>query len=271
MSDRAYDFRVIPLEAIDPPPIPMRDGMDPEKLAELEASIRDKGILSPLGVYQAGDRYVIIYGHRRYIAAHHLGELAVPCRVHADGSAREEDYKFTENYFREEVNPASEAAWFADLLDRKHAGNVEALCAELGLRESFVQGRLDLLRGGEDVLLALRDHLINLAVARELNKIKAPDWRAFYLADAIKHGATAATVQGWRLERERADRVAHAEASGQIANVAPSSEAPIETIDACLLCALTDDPLEMEYARVHRDCLRAYRRTQRAALAGGAS
>lgn len=270
MTERAYDFRVLPIEAIDPPPIPMRDAMDPDKLRELESSIRQKGILSPLGVYAAGDRYVLIYGHRRYVAAEHVGEARVPCRVHADGHAREEDFKFTENYMREEVNPAAEAAWFADLLERKHAGNIEALCADLGVRESFVQGRLDLLRGGADVLLALRDQTINLAVARELNKIKAPDWRAFYLADAVKYGATAATVQGWRLERERAARVEAAEGSGAGIVAAIPAEVPIQTVDHCLICALPDDPLEMEYARVHRDCARAHRRAQRAALAGEA-
>jgi ParB/RepB/Spo0J family partition protein len=271
VGDRSFDFRLIALEAIDPPPVPMRDAMDPEKLGELEASIRDKGILSPLGVYARGDRFVIIYGHRRYVAAQHVGELAVPCRVHEDGSAREEDYKFTENYFREDVNPAAEAAWFADLLERKHAGNIEALCAELGLRESFVQGRLDLLRGGEDVLLALRDHSITLSVARELNKIRPADWRSFYLADAIAQGATAAIVQRWRIERERLAKIEAAEARGELAAVPAAIESPIHSIDVCLVCALPDDPLEMEFARVHKDCARAHRRAQRAALAGGTS
>lgn len=260
--ERQYDFRVLELGRIDPPPVAMREAMDPEKLEELKASIRAKGVVSPLGVYVAGDRFTIIYGHRRYIAARAIGERVVPCRVHADGSAREEDYKFTENYYREDVNPAEEATWFADLLERKHAGNIEALCAELSLKESFIQGRLDLLRGDAAVLQALRERRIVLGVARELNKIHDEGWRRHYLTDALEQGANSTTVRTWRMNFERYQTQQDLVARGAVPDVAPSSEAPLGTLDACLICGRTVGQHVMTYVKVHNDCLSVHQRNQ---------
>jgi len=266
MNDRArsYDFRVIPLDLIDPPPLPMRDAMDDTKLAELTDSIARKGVQSPLGVYERDGRFVISYGHRRRVAAERAGETLLPCRVYADGGATEEDDKWTENYYREEVNPAEEATWFADLLERKHGGAIEALCADLHLRESFVNGRLDLLRGDPLVLEALRARKVNLAVARELNKVKEPDWRRHYLADAVDMGATADIVKGWRIARERTATLAAAAADPNAPTVAPSSEVPIESAETCILCLIPGDEHDMAYVRVHRTCWTVHRRHQHA-------
>lgn len=268
-AERQYDFRVIELARINPPLLPMREAMDLEKLEELKGSIREKGVVSPLGVYVDGDRFTIIYGHRRYVAAGAIGERVVPCRVHVDGNAREEDYKFTENYYREDVNPAAEATWFADLLERKHAGNIEALCAALGLKESFIQGRLDLLRGDELVLQALRERKIVLGVARELNKMRDQGWRRHYLADALEQGANSTTVRIWRMNYERYQTQQELAASGAVPAVEPSSEAPLGSADICLICRSADDLHEMEYVRVHKSCLQVHERNTRATLAAG--
>jgi ParB family chromosome partitioning protein len=264
---RLYDFRVIALDLIDPPPAPMRESFDPAKLEELTHSIRDKGIVSPIGVYASGDRFVVIYGHRRRVAAELAGELAAPCRVHPDGTAREEDYKFTENYYREEVNPAEEATWFAHLLETKHAGQIEPLAAELRLSVNFLNGRLDLLRGDPAILQALREKRLNLAVARELNKIRNPAWRAHYLADAIEMGATAAMVRTWRTNAERTDALQAAAADPDAEAIAPSTAAPIVSQDLCILCLDPGDNHETEFVRVHRSCLQVHRRAQRGAAA----
>lgn len=262
---RDYDFRVLALRDIDPPPIVMRESMDDVKLGELVTSIRDKGVVSPIGVYENEGRFTIIYGHRRFVAAERAGELSLPARVHADGTAREEDYKFTENYYREEVNPAEEATYFADVLDRKFDGDILGMCAHFGLTESFVQGRLDLLRGDDDVLAALKAKKISLGVARELNKMKDAGYRRLRLADAMEIGASITTVQSWRIQDQRTLDANANLAHGAAGNVAPSTESPLTNVDVCPFCDLDDDQHDMEFVRVHRSCHQIQRRRLRAA------
>ena len=59
--------RLIPIDQIDPNPDQPRQAMG--DLAELIASITEKGIIEPLVVRQRGSRYQIIAGERRYQAA----------------------------------------------------------------------------------------------------------------------------------------------------------------------------------------------------------
>ena len=265
MSARSYDFRLIPLEAIDPPAITMREHMDDRKLEELAASIRSDGLRQPIGVRPVGDRYRVAYGHRRLIACGLVGEAAIPCFVLADDSDEEEAAKIAENWLREDTNPAEDATYFAYLLEHRYDGNIELLCRSLGVKESRVQGRLDLLRGDSAVLEALRASRITLAVARELNRMKDEGWRRHYLADAIEQGATASVVQRWRIDADRRAELARTSGAEPDADASAAAPVPLTSIDRCLLCALDDDPLEMEFVRVHRSCHTQHRRLQRAA------
>jgi ParB/RepB/Spo0J family partition protein len=263
-AGRTYDFRVIPMTVIDPPERAMREQMDDVKLEALARDITRNGILQPLGVSPVGDRYRIAWGHRRYIAATMAGETHVPCRVFFHGAAHEEELKYVENTLREDVNPAEEATWLADLLDQKYDGNLVALCAALNVRESTVNGRLDLLRGDPAVLTALKAKQIRLGVARELNKMHEPSWRAYRLQDAITQGATERVVRDWRLSDERHLSLQRATDAGALPAVPPSTEVPIGSVDRCLICGLGSEPQEMEYVRVHRSCHRVHLRNMAA-------
>jgi ParB/RepB/Spo0J family partition protein len=257
---RRYDFRVVSIDAIDPPERAMREQMDDDELDKLAANIKRNGILQPPGVVPVGDRFRISWGHRRLVAAQMAGEHAIPVRVLLDDDVQEEEFKYAENTFRENVNPAEEATWLADLLEHKHGGDLDSLCLALNLKESTVNGRLDLLRGDDQVRAALQTNKIGLGVARELNRMKEPSWRAYRLAEAIEQGSTERVVRDWRISDERTLAVQRATADGSIPAVPPSTEAPIGTVDMCLLCTLASDQNEMDYVKVHRSCLRKFLR-----------
>jgi ParB/RepB/Spo0J family partition protein len=264
-AGRAYDFRLIPIAFIDPPAVSMRESMDDRKLEELAADIRTNGLRQPLGVRPIGDRFRVSYGHRRRIASEMAGELVIPCFVLADDDDQEEEFKVAENWLREETNAAEEATYFAHLLEHKYAGNIEEMCQRLNLRESRINGRLDLLRGDPAVFAALRAKRINLAVARELNKIRHDALRAHRLADAIDQGATAGTVQRWRIADERFVALQDADARGAMTSEATPGASPITSVQRCVLCGLDDDQHTIEYVAVHRDCHSQHLRLRRAA------
>lgn len=263
---RNYDFRVIAIALIDPPLVAMRETMDDRKLEELAADIRDNGLNQPIGVRPVGDRFRVVYGHRRRVACELARELEIPCFVLADDDDVEESRKISENWLREETNPAEEATYFAHLLEHKYHGAIEPMCRALGVRESRINNRLELLRGHEFVLDALRAKKIILAVARELNKVRNEGYARLYLEQAIQFGATAPVVARWRMAREQMDKAAALEASGEIVAPDPLSAPPIQTVDHCLLCALASDRHDMEYVLVHRSCLTSWLRQQRAQL-----
>src|SRR5947207_13926595 len=109
--ERRYDFRVVPLELIDPPELAMREKMDDRRLEELAADIKRDGILQWLGVIALPDgRFRISWGHRRYVAAGLAGETVVPVRV-VDDATKGEDFKIQENYHQDPLNPMAEATY----------------------------------------------------------------------------------------------------------------------------------------------------------------
>lgn len=262
--ERRYDFRVVALELIDPPPIAMREEMDDRALEELAADIKRNGILQPPGVIERDGRYVIVWGHRRFEAAKLAGEAAIPVRVLFDSSLDEEDLKISENRHQEPVNPMGEATYFADILERKFGGDIEQMSAAIHVPISTIDARLELLRGWPDVQAALRAGTIRLGVARELNRMKHEDWMKFRLGEAIDQGASERVVRDWRISDVKHLAMQQAEASGAIAAVPPSTEAPIGNVDTCVVCFIADDGIDMTYVKVHNDCLKGLLRRVRA-------
>ena len=70
-------IRMISINKIDPSPNQARTELG--NIEELMASIKEKGILQPIIVREKNDRYEIIAGERRCIAAKNVGLKDIPC------------------------------------------------------------------------------------------------------------------------------------------------------------------------------------------------
>ena len=70
-------IRMVSINKIDPSPNQARTELG--NIEELMASIKEKGILQPIIVRKKNDRYEIIAGERRCIAAKNVGLKDVPC------------------------------------------------------------------------------------------------------------------------------------------------------------------------------------------------
>src|SRR5437879_4068617 len=71
----------IPIGLIDPNPLQPRRLFEQEKLDELAQSIRSNGIIQPLVVRRAGERYQLVAGERRWRAAKLAEIVTVPVVV----------------------------------------------------------------------------------------------------------------------------------------------------------------------------------------------
>ncbi|MCX7741397.1 MAG: ParB/RepB/Spo0J family partition protein [Meiothermus sp.] len=193
----------LPLSALSPTPQPRRRF---EKLEELAASIKERGVLQPLLVRKAeGGRYEIVAGERRYRAAELAGLTEVPVVVLEVDAATASQIALVENLQREDLNPYEETLGILALLEMKLnrgreevisllqrmwnetrgkvtqnvLGNAEAVQVEENFRtlgrmtwQSFVQSRLPLLSLPEDVRLALEEGALPYTAALELKKVK---------------------------------------------------------------------------------------------------
>lgn len=253
LRDVAVESRDIPIGLIDEPVLPSRSQMSDEKLDELAESIKTDGLINPIVVVPRGERYETVAGHRRRIAAGRAGLAFVPCRVYPDRGAALEAIKHAENRFREELSPAEEAIWFAELLERDHGGDVDRLAAWLNEKRGYVENRLLLLSGDEQVFKALEQRKIPIGVAQQLNLCTDPLHRRMLLDMAVRGGATVALVTGWIQEW----KTIHAPANARANDQAQPSIAPLPSVDPffkCPCCGESDHTEAMRPVMVHDYC-----------------
>jgi len=105
----------IPIDSIDPNPIQPRRVFQGERLSELAQSIRTNGIIQPLVVRKAGDRYQLVAGERRWRAAKLAGLEQVPAVVRDIPDDRLLEITLVENIQREDLNPIETAHAFSRL------------------------------------------------------------------------------------------------------------------------------------------------------------
>ena len=165
----------VPVEQLIPNPDQPRRQFEPEALAELAASIRNRGVLQPLIVRPhptEPDLYQIVAGERRWRAAQiaQLHELPVLVRELNDTEVLE--VGLIENIQRANLNAIEEAASFRQLMDR-FGHTQEKLADALDKSRSHISNSLRLLNLPDQVQGFVREGKISAGHARAL--ITAPD------------------------------------------------------------------------------------------------
>ena len=123
-----------------------RKTFDEAKLEELAASIRSKGVLSPLLARKVNGHFEIVSGARRYRAAQSVGLPEVPVRIVVLDDAEILKTQIIENIQRADVHPFEEAQGFRALLEREGAGyTIEKVAAKTGKAAAYIAKRLRLL------------------------------------------------------------------------------------------------------------------------------
>src|SRR5258708_15036901 len=108
----------IPISQIQPNPYQTRKTFNEASIEELARSVREHGIVQPLVVTRAGDKYKLIAGERRYRAAQKAGLTTVPALIKEmmqEGDALQ--IALIENIQREDLNPIEQALAYHQLHD----------------------------------------------------------------------------------------------------------------------------------------------------------
>lgn len=245
------ELKHIPLGLIDAPELAMRAEMSEEGLADLVESMRELGLQQPINVRVRSDRYQIISGHRRFLAAQQLAWDKIMSLVWDTDERTSYAQMLAENSVREDVNAAEEALWYAQLMDKFHLDE-PGLLALVKRSPNYVAERWKLLRGDGNVFNALRGRHITLAVARELNKCKVPEQLNVFLNLATQGGHNSRTVAKW---------VSDANLSSGASAPAPPAVETQPSVGAdeiprveCWLCGGGKDPGNLKMIYVHTWC-----------------
>lgn len=157
----------LPIESLVPNPDQPRRHFDETALAELAASIREKGVIQPLVVRAKGAQYEIVAGERRWRAAQRaqVHELPVVVRDFTDTEVLE--IAIIENVQRADLNAVEEAQGYRALIDR-FGHTQEKLAEVLGKSRSYLANALRLLNLPDDVQTLVRDGKLSAGHARAL-------------------------------------------------------------------------------------------------------
>jgi ParB family chromosome partitioning protein len=150
--------REIPIELIHANPDQPRRHFSEAEIGELEASIRDKGVLQPILVRpspKTAGEFEIVAGERRWRAAQRAGLGAIPALVRTLDDDRALEIAIVENVQREDLNAMEEAQAYRSLMGRFGYTQDKAASA-VGKSRSHVANTLRLLQLPESV----QDHLL---------------------------------------------------------------------------------------------------------------
>lgn len=144
ISNKGSQF--ISINNISPNPNQPRQQFDEDALQELVASIKQKGILTPITVRENGGKYVVVAGERRLRAAKLAGLVEVPVyKIEVKNDAEMMEMALIENIQRENLNPIEEAEAYA-VLNSKYGLSQEAIAKSVGKKRVTVTNSLRLLK-----------------------------------------------------------------------------------------------------------------------------
>lgn len=199
-ADRLFGgAREIAFSQLAPDPDQPRKYMNPERLAELSASIVMHGLLQPIVVRQAGldragdMRYIVVAGGRRYAAIKLALETTtdeavrarltrIPVVLNDSAEAERRVLQLIENLQREDLNGVEEARALKEIA-RIEGLTTTGLAGRVHRSQGYVDERLRLLRH-EDVEDAVATGLLTKSAGAAIASIPSSDARQEWLARA---------------------------------------------------------------------------------------
>jgi len=169
----------IPIKKLVVNPYQPRLSMDPDTIRELAVTIKEHGLLQPIGVMPMDDgRYMIRYGHRRVKACKILLHETIKAIVKVGEGNNEKliSEALIENLQRDDMHIIDTALSMRAALDNKLFPNMEALAAIIGKDKTQISRILSILTLPEHILhdIAIKKTITDRVVLDHLRKVKDP-------------------------------------------------------------------------------------------------
>jgi len=162
-----------PIESIEPNPYQPRQEFDNAALEELAASIKEKGVITPILVSKSDEGYRLIAGERRWRAAQKAGLERIPVVVRESTPIESLELALIENIHRRDLNPIEEALAFKRWMEDTGTTQ-EVLAQRVGKDRSTVSNLLRLLNLPKEIQKDIIDGRLSMGHARVLAGLKSP-------------------------------------------------------------------------------------------------
>src|SRR5437870_4615989 len=179
----------VDLAAIVPSVLHTRKDFGREALQELIDSIRQHGIIQPLIVREAGARFELIAGERRWRAAQEIGLTEVPAIIRRANDLEVLELSLIENLQRADLNPIEEAQGYARLAN-EFGMRQEDIALKVGRSRAAVANALRLLDLHSQVQVWLAQDLLSVGHAKVLLSLKAPEEQLLAAETVLRRNAT---------------------------------------------------------------------------------
>src|SRR5437867_11765984 len=184
----------IDLAAIVPSALQPRKDFGREALQELIDSIRQHGIIQPLIVRQAGARFELIAGERRWRAAQEIGLATVPVIIRSANDLEVLELSLIENLQRADLNPIEEAQGYARLANEFRMRQ-EDIALKVGRSRAAVANALRLLDLHPQVQIWLAQNLLSVGHAKVLLALKAAEDQLLVAEMILRRSASVRTAE----------------------------------------------------------------------------
>jgi len=147
-----------------------RKNFDRENLEELTNSIRERGVIQPIVVRKSEDqknKYEIIAGERRWLAAQNAGLHEVPIVITEADDLKSLEFSIVENVQRHDLNPIEEANGYQRLINEFKYDH-EKVAKFIGKSRSHISNFLRLLSLPKEVIKMIEDNKLSQGHAKVL-------------------------------------------------------------------------------------------------------
>lgn len=244
----------VSLELIDEPKGILRMDINPEDLNDLMQSISEIGLLQPILIATDGERFEVVFGHRRYLAHRKLGLSTIKAIIRDMTQQEIGIARATENIARADLTPIEEASTYKNLID-EYDLTLEQVAKKMSKTPGTIKRRMDLLRMSPLLQQAVHKKQISMTVAEELWPIADEASLEYYLMFAVENGCTREVARQWAKDWKDTQRRSQT-SDGEGGRVDLSPNEPRPTFVPCDLC---NNPVELNLTKFFRTCPDCYR------------
>lgn len=194
VADSSERIHQVDLANILPSALQPRKDFARDALQELIDSIRQHGIIQPLIVRQAGARFELIAGERRWRAAQEIGLPQVPVIIRSASDLEVLELSLIENLQRADLNPIEEAQGYARLASEFRMRQ-EDIALKVGRSRAAVANAMRLLDLHPQVQIWLAQDLLSVGHAKVLLALKAPEEQLLAAETVLRRNATVRSTE----------------------------------------------------------------------------
>ena len=191
----------ISIRSIKPNPHQPRQKFDETSLDELTASIKEKGILTPITVQKVGNQFILIAGERRLRASKKAGLKKIPVYIiDVANDAEMVEMALIENIQRENLNPIEEAEAYI-YLNNRFKFSQEKIAKSVGTKRVTISNSLRLLTLPREIKESIRNGRLSAGHGRAILMMKTHNSMIGLWKKIIKGKMSVRAAEDWAKEK----------------------------------------------------------------------